>query len=566
MINLSNSKRRTSTADRNVLRSASSKKSAFTLIELLVVMTLMISLAGVMGLALRSSVTEGRIKRSQTEVLTMGQLLQTRVNEVSLSKLELSFGRDVSLPVGGGQPLFRPVAQINDLFGNVIGGGNPSDAEVYSALERSRMLVLARRDLARMIMPTCRADLLYPPVSIQFRSYVTRSYVRPNQPPGSGLEVVRGWIPNVVQLKPPFQWNRMRALIGLRSAAEADDFYRRTSNNALSPTRDPEVDAIGLFLQGRNQAPGPNPNNVPGPPQNELFTAIVNVKVPDPLPEGNPSDLTDPRNQVKWTREHESAECLYLILATTELYGQTAIDKLPKSAIANTDGDAVPEIVDPWGRPYEFMREPVGAASGAIKNYRPQGQSRIAQFPLDPDPYDFLGADWRYSTALINGVPDQAQFPIYLPPQVVSAGPDGEFGITRSFFIDDSSNEDQDGLNASYCSSAIRWNNSNLAPLYPDLVVGGGATLAYRYPDPFFNVASQAFFGPGPRDQAFPPNDGWPDYAIAGPANGAGIPLGQVDIARQGGGLGSFGLAGGNIGPVDTSEAADNISSLDVGF
>ncbi len=26
--------------------------------------------------------------------------------------------------------------------------------------------------------------------------------------------------------------------------------------------------------------------------------------------------------------------------------------------IANLDGDAVPEIVDPWGVPYEFMREP----------------------------------------------------------------------------------------------------------------------------------------------------------------------------------------------------------------
>ncbi|TWU07646.1 type II secretion system protein [Stieleria varia] len=492
------------------------RRRGFTLVELLVVITLMVSLAGMLSLALASAATDARIKRAQTEVITIGQLLQTRANEVSLSKLELLYGPDRSSP--SAPTIIEPIPL-------------PISRDV-AATDRSRMIMLARRDLMRMTMPCCRADLLYPPASLQYRSFVYRTYP-PNNPSGSP-RFVQGWVANVAQLRPPSQWNQMRTLAGLRTAEEADNAYQLASGSAWSPTSQPDIDAIALF--NSNRVAG----TPPGPPNNPYRLALESPEV---------STNPNPRAPyINWTREHESAECLYLILATTELFGERAIDKLPKSAIANLDGDRIPEIVDPWGRPYDFIRNPIGIASGAVKNYRPGGANLFAQFPVDPDPMDFLVADFRYSLA-----PDQSFHPIYLPPAVISAGPDGDFGLTRSFFLN--ANENPDGVNDSFSTSVVTWDApGRLTPLYIDTRTA--APMAFRYPDPFYNVSSQAYA-----------QNAYPDYGITDSGTaGTSIPLGEVDVARQGGGLGSFGVAGGFIGPVDRDFAADNISSLDVGF
>ncbi len=450
-------------------------RPAFTLVELLVVIALMSILATMMSYALASARQEGRIKRAQSEVRMISQILQTKMNEIALSKLELRY----SAPA-------NPVAL----------GVNPNPAQ-----ERSRLVVMARRDMMRLVMPACRADLIYPPANLQFRT--------PNR------NVVGSWVANCGKVAVPSEWNRMRTLIGLRSAGQADNYYQLAGNN-LSPSQDPGVDSAILY-----------------------GSSTVYNDALDTLAGGLPSA---PSAEINWTREYESAECLYLILASTDLFGETAIDKIHERSIANLDGDAVPEIIDPWGRPYEFIRDPIGLDTPAIKNY--DGAAAVAnQYPIDPDPLDFLLADWRYDDSVnppSATPPNQRFYPIYLPPVVISAGPDGEFDIRRTFYNDDT--ETPQGVNDNYSTAIINWNSpSRLQPLYPDPFSSG--TLPYRCPDPYYNVS------------AIPYAAGTtPLYEIT---DGD---LGQVDLAKMGGGLGGI----NNNDGYDAT--ADNITSLDGGF
>ena len=185
-------------------------RHGFTLVELLAVIGLMIALSGMLAYAFAAARQEGNIKRCQAEVRMIGEILQAKVNEIALSKLELRYA---SAPSGAG----------------VVATASP---ENFEATERSRAIMLCRRDLARLVLPECRADLIYPPASIQFRT---------RQRTGSL------WIPNAVKVAVPSEWNRMRSLIGLRSAAVADNRFQTVTSTSFSPTEDPGIDAIGLY-------------------------------------------------------------------------------------------------------------------------------------------------------------------------------------------------------------------------------------------------------------------------------------------------------------------------------
>ncbi|WP_417736118.1 type II secretion system protein [Rosistilla oblonga] len=113
-----------------------------------------------------------------------------------------------------------------------------------------------------------------------------------------------------------------------------------------------------------------------------------------------------------WTREHQSAECLYLILSAMNFAGRPALDAFRPSEIADTDGDSMPEIVDPWGTPIAWARWPAGYWVGISET------DPVTDF--GPDGFDLLNGSLRYRDT---SFPD----PFNLQPLVVSAGPDGEF-------------------------------------------------------------------------------------------------------------------------------------------
>ena len=215
----------------------------------------------------------------------------------------------------------------------------------------------------------------------------------------------------------------------------------------------------------------------------------------------------------------------------------------------------MPEIIDPWGRPYEFIRDPIGLDTPAIKNYVPAAAA-ANQYPIDPDPLDFLISDWRYDVAAPS-LPAEKFYPIYLPPVVISAGADGEFDLRRSYYKDD--NEVDQGVNYNYSTAIINWNSSALGPFYPD-PYNASAVLPYRFPDPYYNVSAIAYSAPADPDD--------PTATPAQPYEISNSDLGQVDLAKQGG-RGANPATGGLAGFISNDgydASADNISSLDGGF
>jgi prepilin-type N-terminal cleavage/methylation domain-containing protein len=130
------------------------------------------------------------------------------------------------------------------------------------------------------------------------------------------------------------------------------------------------------------------------------------------------------------TLEYQSAECLYLILATSYSAGTPAIDAIPTSNIGDVDGDGMFEILDGWGNPIGFIRWPIGFDD-------PDGA-----LDLDiADEFDLFRSDFYYSVTTAPAPSSSTVLPavnvndgIYgapwaMRPLVISAGEDGEFGI-----------------------------------------------------------------------------------------------------------------------------------------
>lgn len=186
-------------------------------------------------------------------------------------------------------------------------------------------------------------------------------------------------------------------------------------------------------------------------------------------------------------QENDSAECLYMIMATSFIGGVPAISLIPASNIGDTDnngeGDGLPEILDGWGRPIGFVRWPVGYQS----SFNEESQVRAI-----PDDFDLMKSDfgWLVSEQTA-GVPDIAN-PWSVRPLVISAGSDGEFGIR--FAPEDASNNP---VVLRYSSNTpmgvlMTWPLTNE---FMGSELGGRTTQPYYvFVDPFFRNA-QLFAG-----------------------------------------------------------------------
>lgn len=130
------------------------------------------------------------------------------------------------------------------------------------------------------------------------------------------------------------------------------------------------------------------------------------------------------QNLAGWSQQYQGAECLYLILASTRDNDKSALDYFSPTEIGDFDGDLMPEILDAFGQPIEFVRWPAGyreepGADGTfgtnddlLRVVTPQTRDGI----LSPDPFDPFKVDGRTR----NGV-----FATYaLKPLIYSAGPD----------------------------------------------------------------------------------------------------------------------------------------------
>jgi prepilin-type N-terminal cleavage/methylation domain-containing protein len=402
------------------------KNSAFTLVELLVVVAVMGILAGILSYAMSGASQEAKVKRAQAEIEAITSILQFKLNEINLQQ----------------------IAFVPQQLGPRVG----ATEKVRNGEEHNRVLMLARRDLARMSLPQCRADLMYPAARIQFR----KSNGRSNDATQSGA----------TKIKEPAEWGTMRRLARFVNHSGAD--IERAANSSVFSVSDadPLNGPSGYFASANLRAA-----------IGQILTSTGSVDTIDLTTEPWGADLSTDGSK-PWTRQYESAECLYLILASTEINGEPALNQFNSRMIANVDNDAVPEIVDPWGIPYEFIREATGYGFPFFgRRFPASSDVPLTAHPSGPDSRDYLRTDYRTSRLTQADATDD---PFLAVPLVISAGPNGAFGIRRSFDLEGIVADGTAGISPRTSISVIR------------LAAGSGSPLplprkpgSYQYPDPF---------------------------------------------------------------------------------
>lgn len=146
-----------------------------------------------------------------------------------------------------------------------------------------------------------------------------------------------------------------------------------------------------------------------------------------------------------WSASHQGAECLYLIVSQIRDGDTSGLDFFKATEIGDTDADGMPEILDAWGRPIEFLRWAPGysistgvdgmwglAATDDI-NFRGEAGSddevvsdlHVPDGRLSPDPFDPLLVD--DDLRVNRGVPPRRTFA--LVPLIFSPGPDRAYDI-----------------------------------------------------------------------------------------------------------------------------------------
>ncbi len=129
--------------------------------------------------------------------------------------------------------------------------------------------------------------------------------------------------------------------------------------------------------------------------------------------------MNAPGNAKPWTAAHQGAECLYLIISCMRDGDKSGLDFFDPSEIGNTDDDAIPEILDAWGKPIEFMRWAPGFTqeNGALT-------LQTSDAVNAPDPFDPLKVDSRWQSG------GGGAFALW--PLIYSAGPDRGYDINAS--------------------------------------------------------------------------------------------------------------------------------------
>ena len=131
-----------------------------------------------------------------------------------------------------------------------------------------------------------------------------------------------------------------------------------------------------------------------------------------------------------WTTDWESAECLYAILAHSTVAGGPALEGFHPSEVGDKDNDGYLEFWDAWENPIGWLRWPAAYPSALNQSYKQMvaNSALTGMEPASPDAFD------PYRTSVdTSGVSywsaSRSQMPWTLVPLVISAGPDGMYGL-----------------------------------------------------------------------------------------------------------------------------------------
>lgn len=167
---------------------------------------------------------------------------------------------------------------------------------------------------------------------------------------------------------------------------------------------------------------------------------------------------------------NEQAECLYLILSQMKEGNRSAISGFLSSEIGDTDGDGLPEILDPWGTPIRFLRWAPGYSINvpdwtAAPYSQTPSELHLPYFPVtsqktvralpdgtvpapeQPDPFDPWKVDprWKPNATLDPyfwssndpSITYRMTKPFALKPLIICAGPDRSFDVQNGYFLAD---------------------------------------------------------------------------------------------------------------------------------
>jgi prepilin-type N-terminal cleavage/methylation domain-containing protein len=204
-----------------------------------------------------------------------------------------------------------------------------------------------------------------------------------------------------------------------------------------------------------------------------------------------------------WYAAVQSSELLYILIATAQYSGSSALEYFRPSEVGDPDEDGLLEFIDAWGRPISWIRWPAGYPGDLVRY-------------ADDDAMDPLKTDWRNRPA----VADDAK-PRTIVPLILSAGADGEFGVTFDFA--------NPIVYATMTWPSSIWAGGASAPNY--------SAGPYYYPDPFFTWDYSNGVANGPASVA--PYD---------ESNAAGYRANQL----------------GSVPTIGAEFAADNITNHDI--
>ncbi len=141
-----------------------------------------------------------------------------------------------------------------------------------------------------------------------------------------------------------------------------------------------------------------------------------------------------------WTRKHQGAECLYMVLSKIYIADSNGLQFFSENEIGDVDNDGMPEILDPWGNPVEFLRwapgftSPVETAGGfsALQGDNPLDDwDAFDPMHMDGDPNNPLALVRKENFDLFDGASgnDSLNSNFALFPLIFSAGADGDYNV-----------------------------------------------------------------------------------------------------------------------------------------
>lgn len=223
----------------------------------------------------------------------------------------------------------------------------------------------------------------------------------------------------------------------------AQPYRHRLTTTIAAFSGSPTVNLVGDFSP-LDFRPAGGPLQPPGrlPPRAHLFpTALQQALSGGKLANHDP--LT--------TR----AECLYLIVNGG--LGDSGESEFHATEVRDTDQDGLPEFVDAWGNPILFFLWPIAYRSELQPMVKTSSGMRPRESGNPNDPSGLL-TDPEYFNSNFRALFEETFHPLSLPPGsntpfayrsyplIISAGPDGRFGLVRDAGPDGQPGTGDDGF------------------------------------------------------------------------------------------------------------------------